>query len=170
MKTNENKKSIRCQEGLGMASARRFHQMVIDRFMKNFWKLFPEYDDLIHTEMKVIDIPSRPGNAGQRFPDISLWERLEKVVYDFKIDDVGLRNVLFVVEVLHFSTDKWRTKKKIYYIFEKCPTLIEAFIYDFRKRKWTRFVRGLDEILCFEDTDYCKVLDRHLDEILNYEI
>lgn len=170
MKTETSKKTVCRQEGLGMASARRCHQMVIDQFVAKFHMLYPQKWHLLHTNMKAIDIPSRPGSAGQRFPDISYWERLEKVVYDFKIDDVGLRNILFLVEVLHFSTDKWRTKKKINYIFEKCPTLIEAFIYDFRKKKWTRLVRCFGEILCFEDADYCEVLDMHLNDILNYEV
>ena len=158
------------KRGLGMWAPSDNHQSIVGRAFRKLIGLVPEtYENnfAIDTTLQVA-VDWREGERKIR-PDIAFYNFWKEKENDKKKKVIILKDVLFVLEIVDndgvgYSTDRLRD------IFNREPSIIEGFLYNYERNLWTRFSKkdgGMDNP---KQTSYSLTFKRDIASVVKTKV
>lgn len=134
------------ESSLGMSAATDNHYHAINRIVDNLREALTDGGFLqckVNREVVILQ-------KQERVPDITIWVSGNgENLYDRTVS-----LPIVTVEVVHTTDNVNYSTESIMDTLTRCPTLQEAFIYDYESGKWTRFWRNGSIIEHQEDDDF----------------
>lgn len=141
-------------QGLGMANNTAEHNMCFSYIRDGIISLFPErFRPNVQIEVPV----DNPDGFDHVEPDVSVWRYSR-----YRNDVLYLKGLLLVIEVIHSQQNYVYSKSAVLKCFKYEPTMREGFLFDYEAKVWIRLTRQPDGAIIDEDSDYSRVLKRHL--------
>lgn len=154
MKTTSN------YRGLGMPRNTNSHNLVMTSLQRAIANRLPQqFNKCVACEVTV------KGPSSDIEPDVSLWKHAYYSGCELQYEDL-----LLIVEIVHISKNRSYSTERIGLAFKGSATLKEAFMYDYDKKVWFKFLREPEDKAKKTVSSWSELLNCDLATILKEEI